>query len=194
MVRYNNNNVGRRRNVYFRIELMQQRHNNNKMRMWIMLLLLLVYITTTVVVVNAQQQQQPFFEPVRINCGGKDFIDSTTGFLWKSDLPYLHNNNNTNMMVKSVAVCGWLDFIFDPLKQMYCTHRLQYEQPSSTVASSSPPFEYRIPVLPPTSANSNSSYVVRLHFAEMVGLRRKCHTISFVFVRYCSCYFIILPC
>ena len=98
---------------------------------------------------------QTKFEPVRINCGGPRYVDPVTRLVWVSDSSKYVTRGTP------VSKCNdrFLTFVntTSSMREIYCSHRSF--KPSFDVQ----PNYYTIPVL-----NTTSSYIVRLHFAEMV--------------------------
>jgi hypothetical protein len=117
----------------------------------------LFLISTYFQVVTAQTK----FEPVRINCGGSRYVDPVTKFVWIND--------STKYVTSGTQVSSCSDRFLvisnttKSMREVYCSNR-SFKQSSSPLSNI-----YTIPVL-----NTTESYVVRLHFAEMV-----CH-VAFV--------------
>ena len=95
------------------------------------------------------------FEPFRINCGGPRYVDPDTKLVWKADsLKYVTKSyqmskcNNRHVAIANTT---------SSMRQIYCSNR--FFKPSADLQ----PSYYSIPVL-----NTTASYIVRLHFAEMV--------------------------
>lgn len=96
------------------------------------------------------------FEPIRINCGGPRYVDPNTKFVWKGDSSkfatksyQMSKCNNRFVTITNTTTS---------MRQIYCSNR--FFKPSANIQ----PSYYSIPVL-----NTIASYIVRLHFAEMVG-------------------------
>jgi Malectin domain len=112
----------------------------------------MVWIISLFKMVEAQSK----FEPIRINCGGSRFVDPVTNFLWIND--------STKYVTKGTQVSRCNDRFLTianttkSMREVYCSNRSF----KTSVALESN--QYVIPVL-----NTNASYIVRLHFAELVS-------------------------
>jgi hypothetical protein len=135
-----------------------------------MLQLVLLVILFRLVAVTGQT---PIFNPVRINCGGPQHVDSATNVTWLADSGVYYGNKG-----RTVNKCSDASLVIDnttaTLRNIYCTNR--YFRVVSGVRDAQP-YEYNIPVL-----NTNNSYIVRLHFAEIVRAYSACnlHTVHCV--------------
>ena len=121
----------------------------------------MLWIISLFEIVDAQTK----FQPVRINCGGPRYVDPGTNFLWIND-----SNTYVTSGTKSSKCNDSFLTISNTTKSMraiYCSNR--------SFKPSAQPNLYTIPVL-----NTTASYIVRLHFAELV-----CHNQFFYF--YCAC-------
>lgn len=120
-----------------------------------MLPFMLLSILFPLVVVSGQ-----IFQPVRINCGGPQFRDTTTNTTWLADSS-LYNVGNKG---RSVRKCSNTSVVISnttaALRSIYCSHQLFRAVGAIRDVQ---PYEYSIPVL-----NTTNSYTVRLHFAEIV--------------------------
>jgi Malectin domain len=118
---------------------------NNRSKVRRMAIAFLLLMLSPIVV------SQSRFEPVRINCGGPKFIDPRTNFTWGADT-YFTNG-------KQFSVCSDPRVVISnttsTMRTLYCSNRFN----TATM-------KYNIPVL-----KTIESYMVRLHFAELVCVR-----------------------
>ena len=123
------------------------------------------------------------FNPVRINCGGPQYRDPATNIIWLADSSVYNGNkgravrkcSNTSLVITNTSAT---------LRNIYCSHQL-FRAVGAT--RDIQPYEYSIPVL-----NTTSSYIVRLHFAEIVrGYSRSVHddflSLTYTFF-FCRCF------
>ena len=103
----------------------------------------------------AQQVPVVRFDPVRLNCGGGRYRDPVTSFVWKGDSStYVTTGYKTskchNRFVSFTNTTR-------SMREIYCSNR--FFKPTNPMKL----YNYNIPVL-----NTTDSYIVRLHFGEMV--------------------------
>ena len=124
---------------------------------------------STMIVVAGQTS----FEPVRINCGGPRYTDPDTKYVWKGDSKkyltgtpgYQYSKCSNRYITIANTTKG--------MRGVYCSNRF-FKPNVGTL-----PNFYTIPVL-----NTTASYIVRLHFAEIVRLCQLYRfTVSFVSTR-----------
>jgi Malectin domain len=116
-------------------------------------------IISSLIVFSIVQGQT--FLPIRINCGSRRFLDSSTNQIWFNETAYNEGNKgiarsrcSSSLSIQNVPSVE--------LRDLYCSHR--YFRNGVDV----PPFRYQIPV--PNTKNNSNYYTVRLHFSEIVRL------------------------
>ena len=96
------------------------------------------------------------FDPIRINCGGPRYIDPDTKFVWKGDSSVYFTKSYQTSKCNNGALT--IANTTKSMRQIYCSYR--FFKPRADLQQS----YYSIPVL-----NTTASYIVRLHFAEIVS-------------------------
>jgi hypothetical protein len=142
---------------------------SNKMLRFVLLVILFPVVAVT--------GQTPIFNPVRINCGGPQHIDTATNITWLADSTVYRGNkgrnvqrcNETSLVIKNTT---------STLRGIYCTNRYFRAVGTTTDAQ---PYEYNIPVL-----STVNSYTVRLHFAEIVRAYFACSLRTVQSVAHCQ--------
>jgi hypothetical protein len=94
------------------------------------------------------------FVPVRINCGGPKFIDPNSNITWRADKYFTTGSSFSDCEDPKVGITN----TSDTMRTIYCSNR------SYKGNYKLRPFRYNIPVL-----STNATYIVRLHFAELVS-------------------------
>lgn len=106
--------------------------------------------------------QGQVFTPIRINVGGSNFTDLSTGHKWQEDTSFVVGNKG-----KQVKLCTNISVAITNLttaaapRNVYCSYRFFRKNIDIR------PYSFRIPVLNTTVASN--FYRVRLHFAELVS-------------------------
>ena len=101
---------------------------------------------------------QTSFKPVRINCGGSKYTDPDTNIVWKGDSKKYLNGTSGYRFSKCSNRHVTFANTTKSMRTIYCANR--FFKQSVGVQSN----YYTIPVL-----DTTASYIVRLHFAEMVS-------------------------
>jgi hypothetical protein len=100
------------------------------------------------------------FDPVRINCGGPRYVDPDTKLVWKGDssVSVTKSYKTSKCHNRYVIIANTTK----TMREIYCSNRF-FKISADTTGSMLQPSFYTIPVL-----NTTASYIVRLHFAEVV--------------------------
>lgn len=118
-------------------------------------------LSCIVIIVSLVATQGQVFSPIRINVGGSNFTDSSTGQKWQIDAPFVvgAKGKSMNSCSNGTLTITNLTTAAAP-RDIYCSYR--FFRKNIDVM----PYTFRIPVLNTTVVNN--FYRVRLHFAELV--------------------------
>jgi Malectin domain len=119
----------------------------------------LLFFALFVVFESPAPIQGQTFNPIRINCGGAAFTDSSRNQQWLDERPYVVGNKGQRVVRCTTVNITNVSSSTGP-RDVYCSNHVFF----TTVDVQ--PFQYQIPV-PNTVSNSNY-YAIRLHFAEIV--------------------------
>ena len=127
-----------------------------------MMMQFLLYILVSCIVIIPHTTTAQTFNPIRINCGGTTFTDTSTNITWTSDTYFVSGKPKSSCPTNTSIITNATSTI----QSLYCTHRL-FRASGGTIDP--PPYQYNIPVL-----STSNSYTVRFHFVEPV--RDMCRT------------------
>lgn len=106
-----------------------------------------------IIALSAVATAQIHFTPIRLNCGGPRYVDPVTKFVWRGDSKkYVTTGfKESRCSIQSLTLAN----ATKSMRNIYCSNRFFKRRPYSQ--------HYAITVL-----NTTASYIVRLHFAELV--------------------------
>jgi Malectin domain len=107
-----------------------------------------------IAILSVMAAAQTNFAPLRINCGGPRYVDPDTKFVWLGDSTRYVTTGSTESLCSNQSLT--IANTTKSMRGIYCCNRFFRPRLESQ--------HYTIPVL-----NSTASYLIRLHFAELVS-------------------------
>lgn len=106
-----------------------------------------------IIALSAVVTAQIHFTPIRINCGGPRYVDPVTKYVWRGDSKkYVTTGfKESRCSIQSLTIANTTK----SMRDVYCCNRFFKRRADSQ--------HYAI-----TVPNTTASYIVRLHFAELV--------------------------